>query len=146
MKKLTGPFSGRVAFFEFKYFLFFDAFSLPNFRTFKLHLLSSKTSLASVTSKFLWSKFWNLKSTFSSKWNVTPLLGHFGGRVGTFFIEPSFALSAPLSFYLLLIALSFLFPLEGVCMLAGPKACLRDCNKCIHPTIWNWKESAISYK
>ena len=48
----------------------------------------------------------------NAKWNVMPLLDYFGGRVGicSFFIEPAFAFSAPLSLYMLLIALSFLFP------------------------------------
>ena len=48
-----------------------------------------------------------------------------------FFIEPSFAFSALLSLYLLLIALSFLFPLGG-CMLAqglAISACTHLINK-----------------
>ena len=49
------------------------------------------------------------------KWNATPLLGHFRGRIGicSFYIEPSFAFSAPLSLYFLLNSLSLLFPLAG---------------------------------
>ena len=47
------------------------------------------------------------------KWNVTPLLGHFGGRA-------AFCCRELLSLFCLY---------EDECMLAGP----RDCNKGIHP-------------
>ena len=49
-----------------------------------------------------------------SQWNVTPLIGQFGGRVGfvVFLLSPPLPLVLP-SLYFSLIALSFLFPLGG---------------------------------
>ena len=56
------------------------------------------------------------------QWNVTPLLGHFGGRVGICSFYRLLCLwCSPLSLSFLLIPLSFLFPLGGCVYACRPE-------------------------
>ena len=75
------------------------------------------------------------------KWNVTPLLGHFGGRVGicSFLQSPPLLLVLPCLSLLIIYSLFFPFQLVS-CMLACPRAC----NKCMHPTT-KGKEKRVKY-
>ena len=78
------------------------------------------------------------------EWNVMPLLGYFGGRVGICsFYRALLCLwcsTLSLSPSLLSLFCSFCARLQ----VAGLRACPRDCNKGMHPTKGKRKERAIS--